>query len=225
MSNSKTFLFGGIALAAVAAVGLMLTQRAPEATTSVAAALESAVSTPAEASTVELLPDYVMGEETAPITLIEYASYTCPHCATWHEEVFPALKRDYIDSGKVKFIHREVYFDRFGLLAGQIAQCGGAPRYYAMSGLIYDSQAEWIGDGKPETILANLRKLGLKAGLSDEQIEACVKDDARRDAMVATYQANASKDEITATPSMVINGTKYSNMSYEELKKVLDGLL
>ena len=94
-----------------------------------------------------------------------------------------------------------------------------------MSGLIYDSQVEWIGDGKPETILANLRKLGLKAGLSDEQIEACVKDDARRDAMVATYQANASKDEITATPSMVINGTKYSNMSYEELKKVLDGLL
>jgi protein-disulfide isomerase len=226
MSKMKPLFLGGIALAAVAAAGLFMASRlsdtvAPQSLTQV---VNNSVATSAEAGTAEVLPDYVMGAETAPITLIEYASYTCPHCATWHEEVLPALKRDYIDTGKVKFIHREVYFDKFGLMAGQIAQCAGAPRYYAVSGLLYQTQHDWIGDGKPETIVANLNKIGLKAGLSAAQIEACVGDKARLDQMVATYQANAGKDGISSTPSMVINGTKYGNMSYAELKKILDGL-
>lgn len=227
MSIMKPVLLGGIALAAAAAGGLFMATRVTDtvAPQSVAEVVSSAAATSAEASTVEILPDYVMGEENAPITLIEYASYTCSHCATWHKEVLPALKRDFIETGKVKFIHREVYFDRFGLLAGQIAQCAGAPRYFAISGLLYQSQQDWIGDGQPESIMANLNKLGLKAGLSEAQISACVNDKARLDQMLATYQTHATKDDINSTPSLVINGTKYGNMSYSELKKILDGLI
>ena len=106
-----------------------------------------------------------------------------------------------------------------------IAQCGGAPKYYALSGMIYASQNDWIGDGKESTIGANLRKIGLKAGLSQDQIDACLNDQARAEAMVATYQKNATADQITATPSLVIDGKKYSNMTYAELKAILDAKL
>ena len=171
------------------------------------------------------MPDIVLGQDSAPITVIEYASYTCPHCAHFHDDVFIPLKRDYIDTGKVKFIHREVYFDKFGLWAGLIAQCGGAPKYYAVSGMLYATQKDWIGDGKEATIGANLRKIGLKAGLSKEQIETCLNDQDRAKALVATYQKNAGADEITGTPSLVIDGVKHSNMTYAELKAILDAKL
>ncbi len=172
-----------------------------------------------------ILPDIVLGAADAPITLIEYASYTCSHCAHFHEDVFKPLKRDYIDTGKVRFILREVYFDKFGLWGGQIAQCGGDLKYYGISGMIFAEQVNWIGDGKETTIADNLRKVGLKAGLTKEQIDACLNDTARAEAMVATYQKNATADAIEGTPSMVINGEKFSNMGYEELKRILDARL
>jgi len=80
----------------------------------------------------------VIGDADAPIEMIEYASFTCPHCARFHADVYPLLKADYIDSGKVKFIYREVYFDRFGLWASMIARCGGEARFFGLSNLIYE---------------------------------------------------------------------------------------
>lgn len=176
----------------------------------------------AQEATAETLPDIVMGQADAPVTLIEYASYTCPHCASFHDEVFDRLKADYVDTGKVRFIHREVYFDKFGLWAGMIASCGGAPKYYAISGMLYDAQRDWIGDGQEATIAANLRKIGLKAGLSQDQLDACLNDQDMARKMVATYQKNATADDVNSTPTLVINGTKHSNMSYADLKAILD---
>ncbi len=171
---------------------------------------------------VELAPDMVIGNEDASVTIIEYASYTCPHCANFHTTVFKDLKTNYIDTGKVRFIHREVYFDRFGLWAGMVARCGGEMRYYGMNDLIYGSQEEWVGSGEPVEVLNNLRKLGRTAGMSDEELNACLEDQEMAQSMVAAYQQNATADEISATPSLVINGEKYSNMSYDDLAAILD---
>ncbi len=171
---------------------------------------------------VELAPDMAIGNEDAAVTLIEYASYTCPHCANFHTDVFKDLKANYIDTGKVRFIHREVYFDRFGLWAGMVARCGDGTRYFGMNDLIYEGQREWIGDGAPAEVLNNLRKLGRLAGMSDDELNACLEDEAMAQSMVAAYQQHATADEINATPTLVINGEKYSNMSYSDLAAILD---
>ncbi len=172
-----------------------------------------------------ILPDHVLGDENAPVTVIEYASYTCPHCADFHADQFKQLKSEYIDTGKVKFIHREVYFDRYGLWGGLIANCGGEERYFGISGMLYDKQREWIGSGQGDEILANLRTLGKTAGLTDAEIDACFSDQSMATRLVETYQTTAEAHEINATPSLVINGTKHSNMSYAALKDIIDAAL
>ena len=173
----------------------------------------------------EFAPDMVMGSEDAPVTVIEYASYTCPHCARFHETVLGQLKADYIDTGKVRFVYREVYFDRYGLWAGMLARCGGELRYFGISDLLYKGQSEWIGQGEPGEVLANLRKIGRLAGMDDEQISACMEDKELAQSMVAAFQKNSAADDINSTPSFVINGEKYSNMSYADFRKVLDAKL
>lgn len=179
----------------------------------------------AQDADVELAPDMTMGEEDAPVTLIEYASFTCPHCADFHDRVWDDLKADYIDTGKVKFVHREVYFDRYGLWAGLVARCAGDMRYFGVVDMLYEGQKDWIGDGQEATILGNLTTLGKKAGLSEDQITQCVNDEGMAQSMVAAYQKYAGEDEIQGTPTLVINGEKYSNMTYDDLKGVLDGLI
>lgn len=175
-----------------------------------------------QAPATEAVTDMALGQVDAPVTLVEYASFTCPHCATFHDRVFGQLKADYIDTGKVRFVYREVYFDKFGLWAAMVARCGGEMRYFGMVDMIYDTQRDWIGDGNDATVAENLRKIGLKAGLSREQVDACLNDGATAEAMVANFQKNATADGIDATPTLVIDGQKHSNMSYEELKAILD---
>ncbi|GKY86322.1 DsbA family protein [Sinisalibacter aestuarii] len=174
------------------------------------------------AADVELMPDYVLGDDAAPVTVIEYASFTCPHCANFHGDQFKKLKTNYIDTGKVRFIHREVYFDRFGLWGGLLANCGGEVRYFGIAGMLYDQQKDWIGSGDPTEILANLTKMGKTAGLTEEQVDACLKDEALATRLVATFQAHAETDDINATPTLIIDGDKHSNMSFNDLAAIID---
>lgn len=185
----------------------------------------SAADTAAVAPAVEMAPDMAMGDANAPVTLIEYASYTCPHCGDFHDRVFDKLKAEYIDTGKVRFVHREVYFDRFGLWGGLLARCGGEMRYFGIVDVLYATQKEWIGKGENDEVLTNLSKIGKTAGLDQDTIDACLKDEAMAQSMVTAYQTHAEADDITGTPSLVINGEKYGNMTYDDLKKVIDGLL
>lgn len=166
-----------------------------------------------------------MGNPDADVTVIEYASFTCPHCRRFHETTLKDLKTDYIDTGKINFIYREVYFDRYGLWAGLIARCGGPERYFGMADLIYKGQSEWTAGGDPASIAEGLRRIGRLAGLNDEQLNACLQDGDMANALVAVYQENADRDGINSTPSFLINGKKYSNMAYAEFKEVLDGEL
>jgi len=181
------------------------------------------VATDASASAeVANIPDMVQGSADAPVELIEYASYTCPHCARFHSDVYPQLKADYIDTGKVRFVYREVYFDRFGLWASLIARCGGEMRFFGMTDLIYEKQRDWTASGDPVAIVEALRKLAKTAGMTDEMLDECLNDAQKAQDLVGWYQANADRDDVRSTPSFMIDGEKYSNMSYAEFQTVLD---
>ena len=169
--------------------------------------------------------EMTMGAEDAPVTLIEYASFTCPHCATFHNGPLQQLKAEYVDTGKVRFIYRDVYFDRFGLWAAMVAR-GDASTFFGIADLLYQQQAEWIaGGGDPALIADNLRRIGRVAGLENDQLEACLADNANAQALVAWYQANAEADGVNSTPTLFINGEKHSNMAYADLKAIIDAKL
>ena len=171
------------------------------------------------------VPDMVLGNPEAKVVLTEYPSYTCPHCATFHASVFKDLKRDYIDTGKIKFVYREVYFDRYGLWAAMIARCGGEMRYFGIQDLLFNNMKDWAGSDDPATVVENLRRLGRSAGLEDAAMDACLNDGAMAQAMVNKFQTDSEADDINSTPSLVLNGVKHSNMNYADLKALLDAEL
>lgn len=192
---------------------------APEAETPAVAAAAASL------DAVAMAADIPMGNADAPITVIEYGSFTCPHCADFYGGVHGRLKTNYIDTGKVRFIHREVYFDRFGLWAGMVARCGGPLRYYGIVERIYGTQRDWIGAGENEEVIENLKKIGRASGLSNDQIDTCLQNEGLAETLVSVYQANAEADEINGTPTFMINGEKHPNMGYADFTKILDGLL
>ncbi|SEO24801.1 Protein-disulfide isomerase [Paracoccus alcaliphilus] len=175
-----------------------------------------------EETTAVSVDDVVLGVEDAPLTIVEYASFTCGHCANFHANVFPDLKSEYIDTGKVRFIQRDVYFDQVGLWAGILARCGGDDKYYAVSDMLFDEQQKWLGGGSGDEIASNLRRIGLKAGMTEDQMTACWEDTATAEQLIANFQQNATTDQIEATPTFMIGGEKVMNAPWEELKGVID---
>lgn len=189
-----------------------------EAGTEAAAAEEPVIDT---ATVIEM----AQGSETAPVTIIEYASYTCPHCAAFHAAQYQQLK-PYIADGRVRFIFREVYFDRFGLWASMIARCSGdSMRFFGITDLLYEGQREWIGEGEPGLIADNLRTLALTAGLAPETVDACMQDNGKAETLVAWFQENATRDAIESTPTLLINGEKYGNMPFAEIAALIDPIV
>jgi protein-disulfide isomerase len=166
--------------------------------------------------------EMVLGADDAPVTIIEYASYTCPHCAKFHAGPFKQLKKDYIDTGKVKFIYREVYFDKFGLWASMVARCGGPDKFFGISDLIYTNQAEWTRAGDASSIVGELRKFGRLAGIESETLEACLQDGTKAQTLVAWYQENSEEHDITSTPSFIVNGKKVANQSYSKFSALIE---
>lgn len=172
------------------------------------------------------IAEMVRGNLDAKVEVIEYASFTCPHCATFHRNVLPQLMRDYVDSGKVRFVYREVYFDRFGLWAGMVARCGGEARYFGIVDMLYKGQSDWVAGGQDPALVAdNLRRIGRTAGLSNEELDACLNDADTAQALVALYQKNAAEHDVTSTPTFVINGAKHTNMPYADFARILDAAL
>jgi protein-disulfide isomerase len=181
--------------------------------------------TDAPAATPVEIVDFGIGPLDAKVKVIEYASFTCPHCARFHADVFTKIKADYIDSGKIRFEYREVYFDRYGLWAGMIARCGGEMRYFGISDILFDTQKEWAASDDPKVVSENLKKIGRSAGMDDAALDACLQDKPKAEAMLAHYQANFAADGIEGTPTFMINGVKHSSMGYEDFKAVLDAEL
>ena len=169
--------------------------------------------------------EMALGDENAPVTFIEYASFTCPHCARFHQNQFKDLKADFIDTGKVRFIHRDVYFDKYGLWASMVARCGGPERFFGITDMIYAEQRDWIGDGDDAGVAERLRKIGKVAGLTADELDACLSDRDHAQALVAAYQENSAADDVNSTPTLIIDGKKYQNMAYPELKEIIEGKL
>ena len=171
------------------------------------------------------VPDMTMGDPKAPVTLIEYAMFTCPHCAAFMKDVFPTLKADYIDTGKVKLVFREVYFNKPSLWAAMIARCAPADRYFGIADLLFSTQNNWITVTDEGQMVEKLKSIGRQAGMSDKQMDACLNDRSLAEGLVAAYQKNDQADGIDATPTFLINGEKVDNIPWDELKTKLDAAL
>ena len=216
-----------IILAAFAALGVggwALTSNMGSNSTQVnpLASAASAQSTDVDTSTIQ---EMMIGNPDATVTVTEYASFTCPHCAAFHAGPFKQLKADYIDTGKINFVYREVYFDRFGLWASIVARCGGEEKFFGIADLMYKSQADWTRAGEPAAIAAELSKIGRLAGIDGETLDACLKDAETAETLVAWEKQNREADDVTSTPSFLINGKKYSNMAYDDMKDLIDAAI
>ena len=168
------------------------------------------------------IPDMMIGNPDAKVTVIEYASYTCPHCASFHTGTFKDLKKKYIDTDKINFVFREVYFDRYGLWASMIARCAGPEKFFGLTDLMFQSQSSWTRAGEPAAIIDELRKLGRLAGIDGETLEVCLNDNDKAKTLIAWYQEKAGADNIDSTPSFIINGKKHTNMSFAEMSEIID---
>lgn len=200
------------------------------------AAQSAELTTPAEAVATEVadnsdgdaevdtstIPDMMIGNPDAKVTVIEYASYTCPHCASFHTGTFKDLKKNYIDTDKINFVFREVYFDRYGLWASMITRCAGPEKFFGLTDLMFQSQSSWTRAGEPAAIIDELRKLGRLAGIDGETLEVCLNDNDKAKTLIAWYQEKAGADNIDSTPSFIINGKKHTNMSFAEMSEIID---
>lgn len=167
------------------------------------------------------LEEMILGDVNAPVTIVEYASFTCPHCKDFHLENFLKLKKEYINTGKVKFIFREVYFDKYGLWAGMVARCGGSKSYFGLIDMIFEKQSEWV-TGEVAEVVDKLKRIGKTSGLTNEDLEVCLQDTANARALVDAYRINSVEDNIQSTPSFVINGKLHSNMDYDDLVSIIN---
>lgn len=223
---SRYLVYAGI-IALAGAVGWYLTAPSDtsqtlidDATSGLVGVAHAQEDQPLDTSTVQ---EMSLGNPDADVTVIEYASYTCPHCANFHSGAFKQLKSDYIDPGKINFVYREVYFDRYGLWASAIARCAGTEAsFFGITDMLYTAQSDWSRAGEPGDIVNELRKIGRLAGLDGETLEACLQDGNKLRTLVAWYEENAQEHGIRSTPSFVINGQTYQNMSFEEMSRVID---
>lgn len=180
---------------------------------------------PAAAALAEpAMGDLLLGDEAAPVTVIEYASFTCSHCAHFHENSWARLKADYIDTGKVKFTLREVYFDKYGLWASMAARCGGEPAFYPMATQLLKKQKVWMGVPESE-IVGEIRKIGRLNGLSDEQFNACLQNQDYAKTLLESYKTNATADGVTGTPTFFVNGKKVDGDKPGELFGLIESQL
>ncbi|KIN75302.1 Thiol:disulfide interchange protein, DsbA family [Sulfitobacter noctilucae] len=221
----RNVILGGVALAGLGGWALTRNQAgAPSDNLTSLPGAAHAQTTPADLDTSSIT-DMVQGNPDAAVTVTEYASFTCPHCATFHNGAYKQLKADFIDTGKIKFIYREVYFDRPGLWASMVARCGGPERFFGIADLIYKGQSEWVRAGEPAMIVEELRKIGRLAGLDNDTLNACLQDATMAQTLVAWYQENGERDDISSTPSFLIDGKKQSNMPYSEMKALIETAL
>src|SRR6266446_4163588 len=172
---------GGVVAVAAIALGVYFGTRPPAAgptPTAVAAA-----GTPDKATLLAVQPgDHVLGDPNAPITLIEYASLTCPHCAHFDTQILPEVKKKWIDTGKVKLIYRDFPLDQVAAKAAQIAECSGKDRYFGVIDLIFRGQPTWATASDP---IAELAKPLRIAGMGEKEIKACLANEAKANEVVA----------------------------------------
>lgn len=167
--------------------------------------------------------DFVLGNADAPVTIVEYASLTCPHCARFHAEVLPKLKKTYIDTGKARLVYRDFPLDRFALAGSMLARCAGRDRYFAFVDLLFRDQTRWARSKNPMQSLGQIARLG---GLTGEKFSTCLKDGKIQNAVLQQRLQGSKAYQINSTPTLLVNGRKYSGgLTFDQLRAVLDSML
>lgn len=168
------------------------------------------------------LPDKQLGKDDAKVTIVEYASMTCPHCAHFAETTFPALKTKYIDTGKARYILREFPFDPSAEAGFMLARCA-KDNYFPMVDVLFRQQANWVGVSNTKDALLQISKL---AGFTQESFEACLTDQKLLDDVRSVQKRGANEFKVDSTPTFFINGKTYKGaMSIEEMSAIIDPLL
>ncbi len=170
------------------------------------------------------LEDNVMGSVNAKVTIVEYASMTCPHCRTFHEKVLPDIKKNYVDTGKVKFILRPFPFDgdRRGEAAFMLAKCAPNDNYYAMVDALFSTQQSWGTGGNPVPELLRLSKL---SGMSEAEFKACLGNQELLTKIVQGRNKAVEAFGVNSTPTIFVNGEKLGDSSLETVTKAIEAAL
>ena len=178
------------------------------------------------------LPDMALGPADAPVTIVEYASMTCPHCAQFQKDIIPKLNKDYVDTGKVKVVFREYPLDGAARMASAVARCLSGDQYFSFIDLLFKNQMNWIKDFDNnnqltrEDILQGLTEQGRFAGLSREKVQSCAEDTKNLALVDANWMEGQTKYNVNSTPTFIINGTSHAGeIPYDELQKILDPLV
>lgn len=172
------------------------------------------------------LGDHVLGKEDAPVTIVEYASYTCSHCSNFHINTFPKLKEKYIDTGKVKLIFRPFPTGpaELSIAAAMLAHCAGNDKYFAMSSALMETQRNWMSTQDPVPML---QKLASQAGIDDAKFKQCLSDQNLAAEIQRTAQRGYETFGVEGTPTFFINGTIVvdGDVSIDALSKIIDPLI
>lgn len=167
--------------------------------------------------------DYSLGPKDAKVVIVEYASLTCPHCANFHTKEMPPIKKEFVETGKVRFVYRDFPLDRTALLAAMIARCAGRDRYFAFLDTFYATQSQWAGASNPQTALMSLARLG---GMSQKDFEACTRNEEVQNGILAQRLEASNEFKVRSTPTVYVNGAAYSGgMTADQLRTLLNRLL
>jgi protein-disulfide isomerase len=159
--------------------------------------------------------DVIEGDANAPITIIEYSSLSCPHCARFQKDVLPQIKKDFIDTGKVKLIQRDFPLNKPAVQAAQLAHCAGPMRYVAMVDVLFKTQDQWLTEDATE----KLAQIAATAGMDRPTFDACLANKDIEAKIVATRKAGEDAFQVNSTPTFIINGVKREGeQSYDDLK-------
>ena len=223
----KKILVGLGVLAVVAVVGAAAYERMNKPEIPPAPKFSGAASSssaPANQAALQIRPtDMVIGNPDAKVTIIEYASLTCPHCAAFHANTLPALKERYLDTGKAKLAFRDFPLDGLALRAAMVAHCAGNERYFGMLGTLFARQMQWATAQDPLLAIAGIAR---QAGMSEESFKACIADKAvEKTVLDSALEADKSLG-VKATPTIFINGQKFSGaLTIDQMAQIIDPLV
>jgi protein-disulfide isomerase len=168
------------------------------------------------------LPDLTLGKPDAPVTIIEYASMTCPHCAAFHKNTYPQLKERYIDTGKVRFIFREFPLDEVAIAASMLARCAGGEKSMALIEVLFQAQDNWA----VRQALPPLLQIAKQAGFTQQSFDECLKDQKLYENIIAMRERGSKIFKVESTPTLFINGKmQRGGVSMEQLEKLMEPYL
>jgi protein-disulfide isomerase len=179
----------------------------------------------ADLATPHPLGDVVLGAANAPVTIIEYASLSCGHCAAFHKDWYPTIKAEFIDTGKVRFVFREYPLDLKAAAGSMIARClgkGDANKYHDAVGTLFKAQDEWV----PQDTAAQLRRIANQSGMDDLEFNSCIGNQGTVDALWAGMQFARERLQVDSTPTFFVNDTRMKGLwSLDEFRKVIEAKL